>query len=92
MTESGAARLDGLPGNVATVLSAFLASARDVLSDTFGPLRATAATLFELEGRRARMRARGVRTAARSYQHKRDASVRGGRRRWWADWLHAIGR
>ena len=33
MTASGVARLDGLPGNVATVLSAFLASARDALSD-----------------------------------------------------------
>jgi predicted nucleotidyltransferase len=32
MTENGVARLDGLPGNVATVLSAFLASARDTLS------------------------------------------------------------
>ena len=32
MTASGVARLDGLPPNVATVLSAFLASARDTLS------------------------------------------------------------
>jgi len=32
MAENGVARLDGLPGNVATVLSAFIASARDTLS------------------------------------------------------------
>lgn len=32
MVESGIARLDGLPSNVATVLSAFLASAREALS------------------------------------------------------------
>jgi predicted nucleotidyltransferase len=33
MIDSDVARLDGLPGNVVTVLSAFLASARDTLSD-----------------------------------------------------------
>ena len=35
----------------------------------------------------ARIPARGLRTAARSYQHKRDASPRGGRRKWWANWF-----
>ena len=44
MTENGVARLDGLPGNVTTVLSAFLASARDTLSADLVSARRHAAT------------------------------------------------
>ena len=38
----------------------------------------------------ARMPARGLRTAGRSYQHKRASSARDGGRRWWANWLRVI--
>ena len=40
----------------------------------------------------ARMPAQGLRTAARSYQHKRESSARGRGRNWWVNWLRAIGR
>jgi len=35
----------------------------------------------------ARMPARAIRTAARSYQHKRESSAAAGARNWWANWL-----
>lgn len=40
----------------------------------------------------ARMPSRGLRTAARSYQHKRESSARGGARNWWTNWFRAISR
>jgi hypothetical protein len=35
----------------------------------------------------ARMPARDLRTAARSYQHKRESSARGAARKWWVSWF-----
>jgi hypothetical protein len=45
----------------------------------------------EVEGM-ARMPPQDLRTAARSYQHKRDASVQRGGRSWFAGWFRRKGR
>jgi len=35
----------------------------------------------------ARIPAQGLRTAARSYRHKRESSARGGAHGWWTNWF-----